>query len=123
MCIRDSNTLGAENTLAGQLGHVDLLCMGHHGFYGSNTPGYMDALSPDLLILPGNVQAVSAVGTRSTYTILKELSQNGCLLYTSESFIFIIKNQPDRIVCIGDRDVILECKNRSVKNEKGRVKI
>ena len=48
-----NNTLGAENTLAGQLGHVDLLCMGHHGYYGSNTPGYMDALSPDLLILPG----------------------------------------------------------------------
>ena len=78
-----NNTLGAENTLAGQLGHVDLLCMGHHGYYGSNTPGYMDALSPDLLILPGNVQAVSTVGTRSTYTILKELSQNGVPMYAT----------------------------------------
>lgn len=78
-----NNTLGAENTLAGQLGHVDLLCMGHHGYYGSNTPGYMDALSPDLLILPGNVQAVSTVGTRSTYTILKGLSQNGVPMYAT----------------------------------------
>ena len=43
----------------------------------------MDALSPDLLILPGNVQAVSTVGTRSTYTILKELSQNGVPMYAT----------------------------------------
>ena len=32
-----NNYEGAETKLAQQLGHVDILTLGHHGYYGSNT--------------------------------------------------------------------------------------
>lgn len=78
-----NNTFGSEDVLAGQLGHVDLLCMGHHGYYGSNTPAYIDALSPNVAIIPGNFQAVSTVGARSTYMLLKEFEQKGVPVYAT----------------------------------------
>lgn len=38
---------GDEDRLAVQLGHVDVLKMGHHGLSTSSTPAYLSALAPD----------------------------------------------------------------------------
>ncbi|EJZ83379.1 hypothetical protein HMPREF9451_00884, partial [Slackia piriformis YIT 12062] len=38
---------GDEDRLAVQLGHVDVLKMGHHGLSTSSTPEYLSALAPD----------------------------------------------------------------------------
>ena len=45
------NLDGDEDRLAGELGQVDLLKIGHHGHEGSNTLGYLDALAPRTLIM------------------------------------------------------------------------
>lgn len=50
-----NNYWGAEDRLASQIGHVDLLKLGHHGYYGSNTVGYLKKLSPDIAVLTGTV--------------------------------------------------------------------
>ena len=36
-----NNYEGAETALANSLGHVDIVTLGHHGYYGSNTYGYL----------------------------------------------------------------------------------
>lgn len=38
---------GDEDRLAVQLGHVDVLKMGHHGLSSSSTPAYLSAIAPD----------------------------------------------------------------------------
>lgn len=48
-----NNTRGDEGRLASELGHVDVLKMGHHGWSGSNTPGYLRALSPQIALQTG----------------------------------------------------------------------
>ncbi len=47
-----NNYDGTETALAARLGHVDLLCLGRHGYYGSNTSGYINTLSPMWLYCP-----------------------------------------------------------------------
>lgn len=39
-----NNYLGTETALAAKLGHVNLLKLGHHGCYGSNTYSYIQNL-------------------------------------------------------------------------------
>ena len=48
-----NNYNGTETELAKKLGHVNLLKLGHHGSYGSNTDGYIRSLNPDMAILTG----------------------------------------------------------------------
>ena len=85
-----NNYYGQETVLASQLGHVDLLCLGHHGYYGSNTYGYVKALSPDVLVLPGTFHAVTdATETEdevSTFSMLMEMGENGVPLYPAALF-------------------------------------
>ena len=54
-----NNYIGTETELAKQLGHVNLLKLGHHGSYGSNTNGYIRSLSPDVTVMTGNYAYVS----------------------------------------------------------------
>ena len=54
-----NNYIGTETELAKQLGHVNLLKLGHHGSYGSNTNGYIRSLSPDVAVMTGNYAYVS----------------------------------------------------------------
>ena len=63
---------GDEERLAVQLGHVDLLKMGHHGLGTSNSPSYLFSLSPcyamwtsDYGTLPNDrFAALDQIGTR-----------------------------------------------------------
>lgn len=55
----DINNYGGEETrLAEELGHIDLLKLGHHGNYGSNTDDYITALNPEVAVLIGNFQGI-----------------------------------------------------------------
>ena len=54
-----NNYEGAETALANSLGHVDIVTLGHHGYYGSNTYGYLSKLSPNVMIMAGDYTAVS----------------------------------------------------------------
>ena len=76
---------GAETKLAQQLGHVDILTLGHHGYYGSNTNSYVKSLTPKMMILAGNYKAVStetlSSGEVSTLDTLMEMGNSGVPLY------------------------------------------
>lgn len=55
-----NNYNGDETFLASKLGRIDLLKLGHHGYPGSNSLNYLNALSPSKTILTGyfyNTQA------------------------------------------------------------------
>lgn len=63
---------GDEDRLAVQLGHVDVLKMGHHGLSTSSTPAYLSAIAPDYAMwtsdyatLPSNrLDVLNDLGTR-----------------------------------------------------------
>ncbi|MCI9545506.1 MAG: hypothetical protein HFH60_02270 [Lachnospiraceae bacterium] len=73
-----NNYRGAEDRLASQLGHVDILKLGHHGYYGSNTTGYLKRLSPDIAVLTGTTgqirqQMWDALASTNTRTYITSL--------------------------------------------------
>lgn len=80
-----NNYEGAETKLADQLGHVDILTLGHHGYYGSNTHSYVKKLTPQVMVLAGNYNAISdkafSNGEISTLRTLLEMGNNGVPLY------------------------------------------
>lgn len=48
-----NNYDGDETRLAAKLGRVDVLKLGHHGYYGSNSTAYLKKLSPKIAVLTG----------------------------------------------------------------------
>ena len=80
-----NNYEGAETALANSLGHVDIVTLGHHGYYGSNTYGYLSKLSPNVMIMAGDYTAVSnnpsADGSYGTLDTLLSMGEKGSLLY------------------------------------------
>ena len=85
-----NNYDGAETALAAKLGHVNLLCLGHHGYYGSNTSGYINTLSPDMAILPGDFIPVSSEGNPSTLDTLLDLGKKGTPVYATALYHSIV---------------------------------
>lgn len=65
-----NNYEGAETRVAEQVGHVDVMKLNHHGSYGSNTPGFLSALSADYVVLCGNMEDMADSTLR---TILYDL--------------------------------------------------
>lgn len=67
-----NNLCGAEDALASELGHVDFLKLGHHGFNNSNSIGYIKALSSKFVFQTGRystmreelVRALWGIGSR-----------------------------------------------------------
>lgn len=81
-----NNYLGAETRLAQKLGHVDVLKLGHHGSYGSNTPTYVNKLSPSIAILTGTYEYVtnsSINGESGPLDTLMNMSSKGTKLYAT----------------------------------------
>lgn len=72
-----NNYLGDEDYLAQTLGHVDYLKLGHHANDGSNTDGYLDALTPTYAIQTGQFELFS---TRTLY----KLNDLGTHIYTAQ---------------------------------------
>ena len=75
-----------ESALTQKLGHINLLKLGHHGSYGSNTDSYLRALSPDMAIMTGTYTYVTdstfngECGTRDT---LLAMGERGTPLYAT----------------------------------------
>ena len=81
-----NNFDGTETTLKNQLGHVDILTLGHHGHYGSNSYNYVTGLTPKMLILPGTYSGVSTSALpndKSLFETLTEMSNKGVPLYAT----------------------------------------
>ena len=49
----------AEDRLAKEIGKVNLLKVGHHGYDGSTTKGYVEALSPELAVVTNREGGIS----------------------------------------------------------------
>ena len=81
-----NNYLGTETALAAKLGHVNLLKLGHHGCYGSNTYSYIQKLNPNMAIMTGTYSYVSnaTVGDEySTLDTLLAMASRGTPLYAT----------------------------------------
>lgn len=55
-----NNADGTEDALGPQIGHVDVLKVGHHGYAGSTSAGFAQALSPDIAILTNTIHGIDA---------------------------------------------------------------
>lgn len=113
-----NNFEGTETALAKELGHVDILTLGHHGHYGSNTYGYVTGLAPQIMVLPGSFQAItntsSSYDATGTLDTLIAMGQKGIPLYvtswyrcTIDAFVFnfdenLSSNIPKSIAYIAD---------------------
>ena len=64
-----NNLCGAEDALASELGHVDFLKLGHHGFNNSNSIGYIKALSPKFVFQTGRYSTMREELVRALWEI------------------------------------------------------
>lgn len=111
-----NNYEGTETVLAEQLEHVDLLTLGHHGYYGSNTYSYVDKLNPKVMVMAGTFSAVSNQsinGEIGTLDTLLTMGEKGIPLYVTGWYHDIIpalvfnfdsslsNNIPDNLAFIG----------------------
>lgn len=81
-----NNFAGDENAMRKELGHVDILTLGHHGHYGSNSNAYVTGLTPKMLILPGDYSGVSSnalPNDKSCIDTLLEMGKKGVPLYAT----------------------------------------
>ena len=89
-----NNYIGAETALATRLGHVDVLKLGHHGYYGSNTYSYLKSLSPNIAIMTGKYNYVSNSSIDNnigTLDSLLQLAKSGTPLYPTAWYAPYIK--------------------------------
>ena len=45
-----TNSNGVEDYYADEIGDIDLLKMGHHGYFGSSSPDFLKTLKPEIAI-------------------------------------------------------------------------
>ena len=89
---------GLEDLLADKIGDVDLLKIGHHGYYGSSSAGFLRTLKPEIAIVTNqlgkiypnvkwNLTMVAKVPVYATY------DNNGVIAtFTDESSIVLTNN-------------------------------
>lgn len=53
-----TESTGLEDILGEQIGDVDLLKLGHHGYYGSSSPDFLRHLSPEIAIVTNQLGKV-----------------------------------------------------------------
>ena len=81
-----NNFAGDEDALLRELGHVDVLTLGHHGCYGSNSNKYVTGLTPKMMILAGDFSGVCDVSLpndKSVVQTLLEMGKKGVPLHTT----------------------------------------
>lgn len=84
-----NNFDGDETRLIPQLGHVDVLVLGHHGCYGSNSNAYVTGLTPEMLLIPGgfgNVSAEALDNDKSLMDTILEMGEKGVPTYAIDWF-------------------------------------
>lgn len=82
-----NNYEGTETALAEQLGSVDILTLGHHGYYGSNTYSYITRLDPEIMVIAGTYSGISNKsmnGESGTLDTLIAMGEKGSKFYATE---------------------------------------
>lgn len=93
-----NNYDGDEERLAIELGKVNLLKVGHHGYDGSTTKGFVEALRPEFAIVTNRQGGISR-------TTLKNLnSVNAAVFETGRYNGIVAEFTDDEIVLYGDID-------------------
>lgn len=93
-----NNYDGDEERLAVELGKINLLKVGHHGYDGSTTPDFVKALSPEIAIVTNRQGGISR-------TPLKNLLSVGASVYETGKHNGIVAEFTDEeIVLYGDID-------------------
>lgn len=72
-----NNNIGGEDHLAAEVGKVDLLKAGHHGYEGSTTKAFALALDPDIAILTNTVHGMHK-------PVLRALNAAGASIYATK---------------------------------------
>lgn len=85
----DLNNLdGDEERIAPEVGKVDVLKLGHHGYSHSSTKNYIDTLSPDFAIQttgnPANFSVIYNVSLTHKAPIYSTVKHNGIILDLSD---------------------------------------
>ena len=93
-----NNYDGDEDRLAAEIGKVNLLKVGHHGYDGSTTPGFVKALSPEIAVVTNREGGISR-------TPLKNLnSVNAMVLETGKYGGIVAEFTDDGIDIYGNID-------------------
>lgn len=101
---------GLEDELAAELGHVDVLKVGHHGLYRSNTWNYLETLSPDF--------AIQTQRRRNMYwPTMQHLFELGTKYYPTDDAI--AAGVPAIVVTMGDEVSINERPTATVGRIEG----
>lgn len=53
-----TESTGLEDLVVDEVGEVDILKAGHHGYYGSSSPSFLKKLSPDIVIITNQLGKV-----------------------------------------------------------------
>ncbi|MBQ3006713.1 MAG: hypothetical protein IJD78_04030 [Clostridia bacterium] len=93
-----TESTGLEQILEDEIGDVDILKAGHHGYYGSSSEGFLEKLSPEVIIITNQLGKVypnikwnftmrARVPFFATYDnngIIVTLTDNGEMLFTND---------------------------------------
>lgn len=89
----DINNLdGDEDRLAEELGKINLLKVGHHGYDGSTTPGFVQALMPEIAVVTnrqGNMSRTPLKNLNSVNASIYETGKYGGIVaeFTEENIV------------------------------------
>ncbi len=74
----DINNLdGDEERLAAEIGKVNLLKVGHHGYDGSTTPGFVKALSPEIAVVTNREGGISRTPLKNLNSVNAMILETG----------------------------------------------
>ena len=84
------NNFGDEDRLIGELPEVDIYCMGHHGLLQANSYDFVNYLSPEVMVMPGefiHMPNIKKSSSRSSvYKVIEEQNAKGVPIYPTASY-------------------------------------
>lgn len=84
-----NNYNGSEDRLLKQLGHVDLLNLGHHGYYGSSSNAFVTGLNPSKIVLCSpfkNISNSRQYNGPGVLDTLIEMGKKGSTIYATGQY-------------------------------------
>lgn len=81
-----NNYFGCEDKLLNQLGHIDLLNIGHHGCTGSSSYKYVTGLNPSYIVVCGRGYTITNTkqyGGPGVFDTLMEMCAKGCKVFAT----------------------------------------
>lgn len=93
---------GDEDRLAAEIGKINLLKVGHHGYDGSTTPDYVKALSPEIAVVTNRQGGISRTPLKNL------LSVNASVFETGRYKGIVAEFEDDKITLYGDIDKNLD---------------